>query len=281
VAATLPEHILPIAVEDAGSVGMDTWLSCLAFGAARVLLLPGPAPAPAKVEASKAMIRVAEPILEALSDSRFAERIVWLDEPGDAASLDAIPPMVAEAATFGGLGGKRELIRRALGALHEQAEAPKSIVALPPQAAFGAIEVDRDACTMCMGCVSVCPASAVQGGGELPRLNFREDHCVQCGLCEKACPEDAISLQPRINFQAHLQPEQQILNEAPMHHCPDCGKAFATQQMIERMTDKLSGHWMFQDEKARQRILLCEDCRIKKMWDQQGGGIDVHRGNDN
>jgi len=280
-AATLPEHIVPIPVEDAGSIGMDAWLSCLAFGAARVMLLPGPAPAPAKVEATKGVIRVAEPILGALSDPHCAERIVWLDAPEDAASLKPIAPMVTAPATFGGMGGKRELIRRALGALHQQADAPQSIVALPPQAAFGAIEVDRDACTMCMGCVSVCPASAVQGGGELPRLNFREDHCLQCGLCESACPEDAISLQPRMNLRAHLEPEQRILNEAPMHHCPDCGKAFATQQMIERMTDKLSGHWMFQDEKARQRILLCEDCRIKKMWDQQGGGIDVHRGNDN
>src|SRR6056297_3311196 len=278
VAATLPEHILPIAVEDAGALGMDTWLSCLAFGAARVLLLPGPAPAPAKVEASKGMIKVAEPILEALSDPHCAERIAWLNDPGDAVALKPISPMVATPATFGGLGGKRELIRRALGALHEQARAAKAIVPLPPQAAFGAIKVDRDACTLCMGCVSVCPASAVQGGGELPRLQFREDHCLQCGLCEKACPEDAISLEPRMNFQAHLEPEQQILNEAALHHCPDCGKAFATEQMIERMTERLSGHWMFQDDRARQRLLLCEDCRIKQMWDQEGGGIDVHRG---
>jgi len=277
VAATLPEHILPIAVEDAGALGMDTWLSCLAFGAARVLLLPGPAPAPAKVEASKGMIKVAEPILEALSDPHCAERIAWLNDPGDAVALKPISPMVATPATFGGLGGKRELIRRALGALNEQARAAKAIVPLPPQAAFGAIKVDRDACTLCMGCVSVCPASAVQGGGELPRLQFREDHCLQCGLCEKACPEDAISLEPRMNFQAHLEPEQQILNEAALHHCPDCGKAFATEQMIERMTERLSGHWMFQDDRARQRLLLCEDCRIKQMWDQEGGGIDVHR----
>lgn len=279
-ASTLPEYVLPIAVEDVGSVGMEAWLSCLAFGAARVLLLPGPEPAPAKVEASRSMIRVAEQILGALSDPHCAERIVWLDSAGDAASLEAVSPMTRAPATYGGLGGKRELIRRALAALHEQAEAPATMAALPPQAPFGAIEVDRDACTMCMGCVSVCPASAVQGGGDQPRLQFREDHCLQCGLCEQACPEDAITLQPRIDFQAHLDPRQQILNEAPMHHCPDCGKAFATAQMIERMTQRLSGHWMFQDDTARKRLLLCEDCRIKHLHDDQGGVIiDVHRDN--
>lgn len=274
----LPEHILPIAIEDAGSVGMDVWFPLLAFGAGRVLLLPGPEPAPSKIEASKSMIRVAESILAALSDDLAAERVLWLEMPGDAASLHAIAPMVVKPATFGGLGGKRELIRRGLEALHDQAAAPTEVAALPPQAAFGAIEVDKGACTLCMGCVSVCPASAVQGGGDLPRLQFREDHCLQCGLCEQACPEDAITLEPRMHFQAHLDPAQRILNEAAMHHCPDCGKAFATEQMIERMTERLSGHWMFQDDRAMQRLLRCEDCRIKKMWDQEGGGIDVHRG---
>lgn len=280
MAETLPEHVLPIAVEDAGSVGIETWFSMLAFGAARVSMLPGPSPAPSKVQASKSMICTVKPILRALSDPHFAERIVWLDSPADAASLTNIPPLVTTPATFGGLGGKRELIRRAFGALHEQAATPEAQVPLPQQSAFGAIAVDKDACTLCMGCVSVCPASAVQGGGDLPRLNFREDHCVQCGLCEQACPEDAITLHPRMNFQAHLHPEPQILNEAAMHHCPDCGKAFATEQMIQRMAERLSGHWMFQNDRARERLLRCEDCRIKQMWDQEGGGIDVHRKHD-
>ena len=277
-ASRLPEYVLPIAVEDVGAIGMETWFSALAFGAGRVLLLPGPEPAPAKIEASKSMIRVAERIFGALSDPHCAERIVWLENAADAASLEAVPPMVTAPATFGGLGGKRELIRRALETLHEQAASPSAVAALPLQAPFGAIEVDRDACTMCMGCVSVCPASAVQGGGDLPRLQFREDQCLQCGLCEKACPEDAITLQPRMDFQAHLDPALQILNEAPMHHCPDCGKAFATEQMIKRMTQRLSGHWMFQDDTARKRLLLCEDCRIKRLHDDQGEvTIDVHR----
>ena len=52
--------------------------------------------------------------------------------------------------------------------------------------------MDREACTLCMACASVCPAGAINAGGELPRLDFIELNCVQCGLCESACPEDAI-----------------------------------------------------------------------------------------
>ena len=39
MAAQLPEHILPVEVEETGSVGMDTWLSALAYGASAVILL--------------------------------------------------------------------------------------------------------------------------------------------------------------------------------------------------------------------------------------------------
>ncbi|MGK7294540.1 MAG: 4Fe-4S binding protein, partial [Candidatus Wenzhouxiangella sp. M2_3B_020] len=238
----LPEHVLPLAVEDVGSVGMDTWLSALAFGAARVWLLPGPSPAPSKVQASRAMIRVLGQALEGLGDRHHGERVIWLEHAGQASRPGIIPPLVAEPASFGGLGNKREIMRRALRVLHEQAKAPTDVIELSAHAPFGAIRVDRDACTLCMGCVSVCPASAVQGGGDQPRLEFREDHCVQCGLCEQACPEDAITLEPRMNFSAHLEPGSRLLNEASMHSCPGCGKAFATERMIERMLERLSGH---------------------------------------
>lgn len=274
-AAELPEHVLPLGVEDVGSVGMDTWLSLLAFGAARVALLPGPSPAPSKVQASRQAIRVAERILEAIGDGDAAERVLWLNDAEDLRERKSVSSVVDEPAAFAALGNKREVVARALRVLYEQADAPRAASPLPEGAPFGAIRVDREACTMCMGCVSVCPASAVQGGGDQPRLEFREDRCVQCGLCEQACPEDAIALEPRMDFQAFLEPAARTLNEAAMHHCPDCGKAFATERMIERMLDRLSGHWMYRDENARNRLLLCEDCRIKKMWDEEGG-IDVH-----
>lgn len=275
-APALPEHLLPLPVEDVGSVGMDAWLSMLAFGAARVWMLPGPLPAPSKVEASRGMIRVVSRVLEGLGDPDHAERVIWLRHAGDVDESGAVRPLVREPAGFAALGNKREVIRRALKVLHAQAEAPREVTPLPAGAPFGAIRVDGDACTLCMGCVSVCPASAVQGGGDQPRLELREDHCVQCGLCEQACPENAIELQPRMNFAAHLEPDTTLLNEAAMHRCPDCGKAFATERMIERMLERLAGHWMYQDEDARNRLLLCEDCRIKRMWDDEGT-LDVHR----
>jgi hypothetical protein len=44
-----------------------------------------------------------------------------------------------------------------------------------------------------------------------------------------------------------------------------CGTPFATNKVIERMLDKLSGHWMYKDETARNRLKMCQDCRVIDM----------------
>ncbi|TVS12573.1 MAG: 4Fe-4S dicluster domain-containing protein [Wenzhouxiangella sp.] len=275
VAGELPEHVLPIAVEDVGSVGADTWLSLLAYGAGRVVLLTGPSPAPTLLDATRRQIDIYRVILEGLGDPHAGDRLVLQPGKLDLAGLaEPLPAVVEQPATHGAIGTKREIIRLALAHLHDHAPGQVAeTIALPATAPFGEIKVDKNACTLCMACVSVCPVSAIQGGGDLPQLHFREDQCVQCGICETACPEDAISLRARLHFPAHLQPGQRLLNEEEMHHCDGCGKPFATRKMMESMTRRLKDHWMFQGEEALARIRLCEDCRIQRMYEDEGGVV--------
>ncbi len=47
--------------------------------------------------------------------------------------------------------------------------------------------------------------------------------------------------------------------------------------MINTMTSKLTGHWMFGDEKATRRLKMCGDCRVKDMFENERDGIEVHR----
>ncbi len=44
--------------------------------------------------------------------------------------------------------------------------------------------------------------------------------------------------------------------------CITCGKAFATKSLIDNMMQKLAGHYMFNSERAKQRLMMCEDCRV-------------------
>lgn len=268
-APDMPESVLPVELEDTGSVGIDVWLCALAHGASRVLLaLPGALP-PSERAATESQVEVAGEMLRALGFP--SDRIAVVDPEARLDVLADIPaPLIEEPANFAPVGRKREITHKALLHLHAAAGAPAAVAALPAGATWGEVQVDRDACTLCMACVSVCPTQALIGGGETPALSFREDRCVQCRLCERSCPEDAITLSPRIDFGALAEPEERLRNEEEPHYCPGCGKPFATAKLIERTEQRLSGHWMFSDEKARLRLRLCEDCRIEAVMRDEG-----------
>jgi ferredoxin len=89
---------------------------------------------------------------------------------------------------------------------------------------------------------------------------------VQCGLCERTCPERAITLRARLITEPQRRDAQRALNEEEPFECISCGKPFATRSMIDNMTKRLEGHWMFQDEPSRRRLMMCEDCRVIDMF---------------
>ena len=140
-----------------------------------------------------------------------------------------------------------------------------AVIQLPKGTPLGEVQVDKSKCTLCMGCVAVCPAGAILDNKERPCLSFIEWNCVQCGLCENTCPEKAISLQARLLTDSNARMGRRVLNEEEPFKCLDCGKPFTTQSMISRMEEKLSGHRMFQGEGLR-KLKLCEDCRVKEMF---------------
>jgi ferredoxin len=117
-----------------------------------------------------------------------------------------------------------------------------------------------------MGCVSVCPAGALADGSDTPKLDFIEWNCVQCGLCERACPENAITLEARLLVDSETRLMKRNLNEEEPFGCITCGKPFATKSMIDKISEKLASHRMFQGD-ALDRLKMCEDCRVKSMFE--------------
>jgi NAD-dependent dihydropyrimidine dehydrogenase PreA subunit len=115
-----------------------------------------------------------------------------------------------------------------------------------------------------LACVGACPTGALKDNENLPQLSFSEDACVQCGLCKNTCPEKVISLTPRLNFRDDAHTAQVIKEEQPFL-CIRCGKPFATQASLTHLTEKLSGHTMFQGPGKLDRLKMCEDCRVVEM----------------
>lgn len=264
--------LLPMAVEEVGAWGIEAWMTLLAYGAKQVILGMSPNVPGSELTAARAQVRIAQAILQGAGHP--TTRIQLLDPHDDWS--EAVKRMAAPSAhrsygTYAALGSKRETFVLALQDLLAGNHATPEAVDLPTKAPFGRIRVDREACTLCLACVSVCPSAAVVGGGDEPRLLFREDKCLQCGLCHVACPEDAITLQARMNYEAFLRPLETVLNEEVMAHCVGCGKGFAPQKLVQRMADKLAHHWMYQDERARKRLWMCEDCRVRDIFSDEAG----------
>ncbi len=267
LARELPEHVIPLEIAELGSVGMDVWLAALAHGASAVRLLPTFATPRRVRDEVEAQITYTRAVLEGMG---YAPTMIdWLDgEDADVLAALAIVPKttVGSPAAFAVFDEKRTTLRLAVEHLYAQAPAPRAETPLPQGAPFGQILVNRDACTLCMSCVGVCPVGALADGGDIPQLQFIEGNCVQCGLCETACPEDAISLAARYLYDPEARRSTRTLYEEAPFHCVACGKPFATQKMMTRMTEKLQAHWMFQSADALKRIQMCGDCRVRDMF---------------
>jgi ferredoxin len=272
--AQLDASVLPVAVEEVASVGMDGWFSALAYGAAAVVI-DSPDAEKNMTRALAAQISTANDILDGLG---LSDSLVMIDDV-NAEKLNTLAAShtdtVREVATFKTFNDKRQTIRMAVDHLRRHASVVEE-VSLSGSAPFGKVNVDTQACTLCLACVTVCPARALQDGETLPQLKFIESNCLQCGMCEQACPENAISLTARYLYDSEQALKPAIVNEEKPFNCVVCNKPFATERIIGRMMTKLSGHWMFEDDKAKRRLKMCEDCRVMDIFkDEQG--IDVHK----
>ena len=261
------DTVIPFGIEEIGALGQAFWLAAIAYGVSRVVIWDAGSHSDHDWLELQAKITETNLILAELGLGE--RRIEFLR----AHRMDALKQVLADelqptgiaSARFAGVDDKRRMMTMALSHLHQHACCQSLQMTLPETAAFGEISVDKQACTLCMSCVSVCPAGAILDGVDKPQLNFIEDLCVQCGLCEQACPEDAIDLHARYLFDRNQARQKRLLNEEPVFHCISCHKPFATQKMIDTMMLKLADHPMFQGD-ALNRLKMCEDCRVKAMF---------------
>ena len=274
----VPARVMPVALWHTASVGLELWLSCVAYGARQVLVMLTDEEAPQYKIALQEQMAVAQSLLNGLGYEGLHFELLQV---GSAASLDAdlqrlsgravkAPAGPAAAARHAVQAEKRSNLELALD--HLMAHAPVKAQASPPAAIalpsagspLGTITVDGSKCTLCMSCVGACPSSALQDNPQQPEIKFIEKNCVQCGLCAKTCPENAISLQPRLSLLPD-RTQARVMHNSPPYGCVRCGKPFGTVKAIETMLGRLAGHSMFQGP-ALERLKMCGDCRVVDMF---------------
>ena len=266
----VPARVLPLDAWHTASIGIDLWLSAIAFGASQVWVLMTDEEAPEYRAAVNAQMQVAQSILAGLGLRGEHFRII---EATQARALDAAlqaPPAqgVTQPARFSVQADKRATLDLAIEHLMQNADVVPDAIALSAGASpFGNLIVNADRCTMCLSCVSACPEAALADNPDKLELRFIETNCVQCGLCATTCPEDAITLEPRLWLAdaGKARKQLRVLHEVEPYRCIRCAKPFGTLKAIELMVAKLGAHPMFQGAGA-DRLRMCGDCRV----------IDIH-----
>jgi ferredoxin len=196
----------------------------------------------------------------------------------EAALWSAAPALGVRApATFAPTPEKRTTLALALDHLALHAPVPRKVIPLYAGSPWGRVDVNGDACTLCLACVGACPEGALIDHPEALRLRFIESKCVQCGICAATCPEHAIALVPQLDLTAQAR-SPRVLHEAEVVGCIACGKPLGTRRMIDGMVAKLAGHAMFAKPGALDRLRMCGDCRVKAMVAEEPGGIDLLKG---
>lgn len=265
----LPAHVLPVRVNEVTQIGPEAIAGLFAYGACNASLLARARPKHDMLGTQR-IVDASNKILEGLGFGAGLVRIIETDDP-DAfrVALDSAPKGRATStpATFSARGGKRGVLETAFRELHRAAPAPVPVIALDKGAPFGGVKLDVQGCTLCLSCVTACPASALSDNPDKPMLRFTESLCVQCGLCQATCPEKVISIEPRVDFDAWNAGTITLKEEEPFH-CIKCSKAFGTKSSIERVVAKLEEkHWMFSGANAHRLdiVRMCEDCRVEKV----------------
>ncbi|HIQ15402.1 MAG TPA: 4Fe-4S dicluster domain-containing protein [Leucothrix sp.] len=273
------EQILPaalvISVEEVASVGPEVWLSALAWGARSIRIFDlGDSAGNNRIPQSSrdALDLHLEMTQDILSASGYpASAILVITDPSELITSKTMPEF--ELATHAPITKKRQAFYMALDHLVAKSADAKPSTTLPQGSIFGDVEVNKDNCTLCMACVSACPANALQDSSEKPMLSLVEANCLQCGVCVNTCPESAMSLTPRLILDFEVRKKPRLLNEEEPFCCISCGTPFATKSGITTILEKLSGHSMFADERSKSRLKMCEDCRVRDMMEDPNSDL--------
>lgn len=269
----VPARVIPLPLWHTASVGLEFWLSAVAYGASQVWVLMTEEEAPQYALAIQAQMSVAQSILTGLGYQGEHFRLLQVRDARDIPSLDqalqaAAAQVVNRSAGFAVQSEKRATLELALDHLIEHAPLKPETISLPDHdSPLGALALNKDSCTLCLSCVNACPASALQDNQDAPQLKFIEKNCVQCGLCVTTCPENALTLVPRLNLSPQRK-EALVIHEMKPYACVRCSKPFGTLKAIEVMLGKLAGHSMFQGA-AMERLKMCSDCRVIDIYSAQ------------
>jgi len=135
-------------------------------------------------------------------------------------------------------------------------------VASPVPPGFrGRPRIDVNTCIGCGACSSVCPPNAIK----VEELNGRRrisvfvGRCIFCARCEEICPVKAIKATDEYELASSDKSDLYQIVELRMVSCRICGRPFATERELRRISEELEKKGIKVEE-----LDLCPECREKE-----------------
>ena len=275
----LAENVLPMSVQSIAHLGHDIFAAFFTSGVQSIVVL-APVKSRDVLDSLKFQIELSNNFMTGLNFDDVARVSLLIEDDPDIVSneLQSIGKVeMPVPKNMVSSKNKRENARLALGNLNDMSGDSISVLELPSNSPYGLIAIDAEKCTLCLACVSSCPAGALGDNEDKPLVSFTENSCVQCGLCRTICPENAISLEPRYNFEkSALSPV--VLHEDTPLECSSCGKPFGSKAAIDKVIGILAGkNPMFQTSEQMALLKMCEACRIESMAAAGGDPMTMGR----
>jgi len=266
----LPANVIPYEMHSVGRTGHDLLVSSFALGFKKIFIILNPKNSEEYTFLPK-QVEIANSLLSGIGNNE--KKSISIIEETDPEAVENEIYKTSEytrikPSPFIPLGAPRGILRAGIQGLSKSNNNKSSMIQLPEGSPYGKVDVNLESCTICLSCVSACPAGALQDNPDAPQLLFREDACLQCGICVATCPEKAISLVPQFNLDDEAMSAEVIIEDKPFD-CIQCGKTFGTTKSIERIIDKLSSHSMFEADGRTEMLKMCEDCRVGAMFAQK------------
>lgn len=264
----IDDNILPLALEEIGYLGLETFIYAFCLGVESIIVHGADEPEQTSQSLRK-QINLTHKILQSLGYQSQNEFVTLTKDISQVVNYHTTP--LSDTIGLIYLSNKRNRIFAMIDFLYAHKQTSTPLLQCDfnldkDDAYFGEVVIDKELCTLCMACTSICPPEALSSGNiDKPVVNFQESLCVQCGLCVKSCPEQAMQLNARLVFDSEQRISKRCLNQDKPFKCVDCGKVFGSSQVVQKMMDKLKGHSMFKGDKLK-NLAKCEDCRVKALF---------------
>lgn len=203
----VPARVLPVGVHHVASVGMDLWLSAVAYGAVDVAVLATGGEAPQYLDALTAQMAIARAIIEGLGYSHIGLQLLRVC---DAADLDRqLQQFAATARDRAPALTPAYTLEPTTSAATEPARLPHRAgdaaagctVAVLPAATFHVAAAKRETLGFAIAHLAQHAPSpqdciALPAGAPFGTVQIDTGKCTLCMACVGACPESALTDNP-------------------------------------------------------------------------------------